>query len=111
MKITRKGVSRLIEEELKMANQEFPLFRSDHEGLGVIEEEMFEVTEEYRALRDTLYDMKRAIFRDEDQEKKQICASHITLIATELACEAIQVAAMGYKFNASNMERRENEND
>ena len=38
-------IKKLAEEELERANEKFPLFHSDHEGLGVLEEEMFEVDE------------------------------------------------------------------
>ena len=110
MKITRNGVHKLVQEEMRMANEEFPMFHSDHEGLCVIEEEIFELSEDYKALMSAVRDIKMSVFKDQTDTNKQICASHITLIAIELACEAIQVAAMGNKFNVSIGERKENIN-
>lgn len=107
MKITRNGVNKLVETELDMANKEFPLFHSDHEGVGVIGEEMYELREDMRLLEEAVYRLQVAVFKDADDKKKQTYASRVTLLATEAACEAIQVAAMGYKFNGSMIERGE----
>lgn len=111
MKITRSGVNKLVENELKMANEQFPHFRSDHEGIGVIGEEMYELKEILKVLEEDFEKLKLMVYTDKTEEKKQMVASHLTMMGVEVACEAIQVAAMGYKFNGSIIVRKEVEND
>ena len=87
------SVTPLIDEELKRANDKFPLFSSDHEAYGVIGEEIKEVQEDFNALYLHYLKFRNEVFCDSvDSEKRQ---------AMYLACEAIQVAAMAKKWEMS----------
>lgn len=96
----RTGVMNLIREELIRANKEYPLFRSDHEGVAVMEEEFIEAREDYAGIRSEIRTMKDAIRAENDEAIRAIITS-IEFMATESAYELIQLAAMARKFRMS----------
>ena len=65
-----------IEREFERSNQLYPLFHSNHEGYGVIKEELDELWDEIKASKDTIANEK-------------------------MKEEAIQLAAMAVKFIVS----------
>lgn len=94
-------VEALVQDELERANKKFPLFRSRHEGVAVIEEEVYETSNELSLLVDQFNELKRCVFEDEVAS-----AVDIYRYASNLACEAIQVAAMAEKFEMSEEEEK-----
>lgn len=99
MKILRRRVNGLVENELKLANCQNPLFSSKHEGLGVITEEFIEACEDFDALRDVYNDFTYGVCHDDDEMVLGTIHS-MDMIAIEAACELIQVAAMARKFES-----------
>ena len=99
-------IKKLAEEELGRANEKFPLFHSDHEGLGVLEEEMFEVDIEWRCTKNYFDDFSIDVFTDEEFGKI-IGIQNIKDSAINACAEMIQVIAMCDKFIDSRNERDE----
>ena len=99
-------IKKLAEEELERANEKFPLFHSDHEGLGVIEEEMFEVDVEWKCAKNFFDDFSIDVFTDEEIGKI-IDIQNIKESAINACAEMIQVIAMCDKFIDSRVERDE----
>ena len=107
MSTIKSDVEKLVQKELEFANRKFPMFRSDHEGAAVILEEIEEAHSEmldmelhYKSLWQTI------------KENFINTVSYAELIfddAINLACEAIQVAAMAQKFIDSQKEREKSE--
>ena len=99
--ILREHTEKLMNEELKRANEEFPMFSSNHEGVSVIEEELFEAREDFESAWDAIADLKVGVYKDRSTEEIMGAARQITCIALFAAAEMIQVAAMGQKFRDS----------
>lgn len=100
MKELLNNIDKAIEQELHMANEQNPLFRSTHEGLGVILEEVEEALTEQEKLCRHFNSFKASVFDDSFLEK-DADFSTLGLMATDakhLAAEAVQVAAMCQKF-------------
>lgn len=91
-------VKEVMNDELQRANDKFPLFRSHHEGLAIIEEEVFEAQDEANDMAHHFNTLKDYIFSDETLAFKRGCAKDLRDAASRLACETIQVAAMAQKF-------------
>lgn len=91
-------VEELSKDELKRANQEFPMFHSRHEGLGVISEELYEVEEELELIETHADALKVFIFKDQDSNYVCKEASKLKAEALRAASELIQVAAMCQKM-------------
>ena len=100
MKILREKVKVLVEDELKMANEEFPLFRSDHEAYGVLDEELNEAMDAAHEAVHAFGDFRYAVFND-DEDMKKDAIDKIRKSAIETACEFVQVAAMARKWKIS----------
>ena len=97
MNAVKEDVEKLVQKELVSANQRFPMFRSYHEGAAVIFEEIEEAENEMsgvnRHFASTWYSVK--------QDERIKAYSYINKLkngAVNLACEAIQIAAMAQKF-------------
>ena len=73
----------------------------DREGVAVIEEEYIEAKDEFNALRDNLWELKKKVFYDETRANRKINTKQMYNIALCGACELIQVAAMAKKFDDS----------
>ena len=91
-------VKEIADKELARANKKFPLFRSHHEGLAIIEEEIFEANMEMEDILDAFTEFKDHIFLDDALSAKRDEAKDLRDAATRSACEFIQVAAMCQKF-------------
>ena len=109
MNAIKSDVENLVQKELESANKRFPLFRSDHEGAAVIFEEIEECKTEIENLEiqfETLWSHVKA-----DNKMSVITSERLKLTAVNLACEAIQVAAMAQKFIDSQKERDKSEDN
>lgn len=91
-------VKEVMNGELQRANDKFPLFRSHHEGLAIIEEEVYESQDEANDVAHYFNTLKDCIFSDDTLASKRGCAIDLRDAATRLASETIQVAAMAQKF-------------
>lgn len=101
MERLRTEVQKVMMNELKRANEKFPLFNSAHEGISVIREELLEAYEELDALTDITYDTEQAVFKDKPNKDIHAIARQGAIAAICGACELIQVAAMYDKFRTS----------
>ena len=93
-----KEVKEVMNDELQRANDKFPLFRSHHEGLAIIEEEVYEAQDEANDIAYHFNNLKDYIFSDDILALKRNSAIELRDAASRLACESIQVAAMAQKF-------------
>ena len=102
MNAVQDDVVKLVDKELKSANKKFSMFRSAHEGCAVILEEMEEAREALEST-ETLYRLLWKYTRENFNGIETISATtnFIFRNAIQLACEAIQVAAMAKKFRES----------
>lgn len=99
----KKEVVKAANNELNRANDKFPLFNSEHEGMAVIWEEFEESKEALEEL-----EASTRCFWDHVRGKETPCFLKETIkpltiadIALNLACEAIQTAAMFMKYEMS----------
>lgn len=88
-----KQVKILADMELKRANKIKPLFADEHHGWAVMLEEAQECEEDMQQINSELEKLWNAI-----RSNKKYDVRTIRIIAMELACEAIQVAAMAQKY-------------
>lgn len=86
----------LSEDELERANKQFPMFHSYHEGLSVIDEEIWEADREMTSLYTLHQKLKEEVFTDKDN-KKGLCIP-MRDTALKAAAEILQVAAMCQKM-------------
>lgn len=91
-------VQLLVQKELNSANEKFPPFNSAHEGYAVIKEEVEECIEELGAVKQGLDNLWLRIKDNATKERIDLYADGMKTVATNLACEAIQVAAMVQKL-------------
>ena len=108
MNAVKSNVENIVQKELESANQRFPMFRSDHEGAAVICEEIEEAEHELKEMQFEFKEMWRSV-------KLNIggipfCEA-VLKRSLNLACEAIQVAAMAQKFIDSQKEREKSEDN
>ena len=108
MKELRAEVNEVMENELKRANDRFPLFRSDHEGISVIKEEVMEADDEFDMVLRYVGELEKAVFKDKPIREKHSIARNGIISALSGACELIQVAAMFNKFRIS-MDQKNND--
>lgn len=107
MNAVKSDVEKLVQKELVSANQRFPIFHSGYEGAAVIFEEIEECKQEIENLEiqfEALWSHVKA-----DNKMSVITSTRLKLTAANLACEAIQVAAMAQKFIDSQKEREKSE--
>lgn len=100
MDAVKKDVEALAEKELEAANKKFPLFNSAHEGYGVLIEELGELKDEIRDIKEYKKLMKEAIHKNNNRMVFEY-AEIMGFRAIHAAVEAIQVAAMCEKFKMS----------
>ena len=105
MNAVKSEVEKLVQKELVSANRRFPMFRSDHEGAAVICEEIQEAEYEFECIKDRFQELWRAVKCNMTSEWISEINTVIENRAVNLACEAIQVAAMAQKFIDSQKER------
>lgn len=97
MKKLLANLEPVIAKELIEANYNYPQFASRHEGMAVIEEEVWEAKDAFVSLDAQFNTFRYNVFTDEYEiisEDVQLMREH----AVNLACEAIQVAAMCDKW-------------
>ena len=98
-------VNVLADEELKMANEQYPLFASDHEGAAVLLEEIEEAEDEMERIKSAYDILWRSIKHDMMSIRElEPLRKHATLCAAE----CIQVVAMCEKMKMSEESRKEN---
>ena len=93
-----KGVNALATEELIRANKAHPLFHSDHEALGVIGEEVYEVRVEGGMMELAFTNFQTSVYTDRENWKKDDDIKDLRKAAMLCACEAIQTVAMCDKY-------------
>ena len=108
MNAVKSYVEKLVQKELESANQRFQMFRSDHEGAAVIYEEMQEAENELKNVQEYLKALWESVKQNVDADW---CGESIKTASVNLACEAIQVAAMAQKFIDSKKEREKSEDN
>ena len=108
MNAVKQEVEKLVQKELESANQRFPMFRSDHEGSAVIYKEIEEAESEMRGVNRHFAGAWYSVKINERSRSYQYM-NKIKNRAVNLACEAIQVAAMAQKFINSQKERKKSE--
>ena len=106
MEKIKNQIETLAKEELERANKKFPLFHSDHECLGVLEEEIIEADYEWRCVNSDFVDFKLNVFHDMEIDKI-INIENLKIHAIKACAEMIQVIAMCEKFIDSRNERNE----
>ena len=102
MKELQRDIEYLVSEELTRANKKNPLFHSDHEAFGVIEEEVREVIGEVELITANCTEFRDATYKDSAFDTKADAILGIKIAAVKCACEAVQVAAMCEKWVMSN---------
>ena len=103
MNAVKSDVEKLVQKELESANQKFPMFQSDREGVAVIYEQIEEAKVELEKIDDNFYNLWDLV-KDNDI-RSSAYAGWIFEVSIRLTCEAIQVAAMAQKFIDSQKER------
>jgi len=98
MDAVRKEVEDLVQKELESANSMFPLFRSSHEGYGVIVEELEESEQEIKNARMYLDSIWHNIKHNRQDAIMDRIVGELKNSAIKLAIESIQVAAMAQKY-------------
>lgn len=97
MNMVRKDLENLVDKELNAANQRFPMFRSSHEGCAVILEELQEAQDEMSGCNAQFNWLWDATKRNIDHPFP-LYAMMLRDTAINLACEAVQLAAMAQKI-------------
>ena len=90
----------LADVELMMANENYPAFSSMHEGESVIREEMWEAQQETYACNDYVSDITHAVYHNDSSALLE-ASYNLEKHAIQLACEAVQVAAMAKKIRVA----------
>lgn len=98
MKELQRDIEYLVSEELTRANKKNPLFHSDHEAFGVIDEEVREVINEVGLITANCTEFRDATYKDSVFDTKADAILRIKIAAVKCACEAVQVAAMCEKW-------------
>lgn len=100
----KESVTEEVNRELNRANEHFPLFHSRHEAMAVIGEEYEETAEALGELQSLLQYMWK---ETRGNNKVQISPFAAASVAMDVACEAIQTAAMLFKMEMSLGETRD----
>lgn len=113
MKKLKEEMVDVANKELNRANENFPLFHSRHEGAAVIYEELEESKEalesletSFKCLWDDVRGKETPCFL-----KEEIKPLKLADMALDLACEAVQTAAMLMKYEMSLAPETESEGE
>lgn len=107
MKELQRDIEYLVSEELIRANKKNPLFHSDHEAYGVIDEEATEMMDEAELIVAGCAGFRTAVHRDYPRGVKGEAIAIIKEAAVRCACEVVQVAAMCDKWVQSNEKNKD----
>ena len=99
----RNYIIKLVNEELKRANEVYPPFHSAHEAHNVIREELEETAEELMSAAHALDDMWAAI-RDDDEDGVFDAVNRGYDYTVDAVRELIQVCAMFKKVTIKPIE-------
>ena len=105
----KSEVENLVQKELESANQKFPVFHSDYEGAAVIFEETEEAESEMRGVNRHFASAWYSV-KNNERIKAYSYINKLKNSAVNLACGAIQIAAMAQKF-IDGQKERENQNE
>lgn len=97
--IDKKLIEDMIQQELKEANKEHPMFHSEHEAYAVIKEEIEEASFEFISLENYLGNLWHKVVIDETNNKR--IYEEMKKASIRAIQESIQVAAMCDKAIAS----------
>lgn len=103
----KKEVFGLVEKELAAANENFPLFNSNHEAFAVLLEEVEEVKEELLNLEILTKNIWIGVKDNHSGEALHEQFTEAYRTAFNLAVEAIQCAVMARKGIVSNIDMRQ----
>lgn len=96
-----RWVGTLVDDEYEMAAEEHgKVFASPHEGFSVIQEELEETIDEAAEVGKASHRLWDAV-KSDDNDAAVMSAEEVESYAINVACEAIQVAAMAHKFVVS----------
>lgn len=98
MNAVKDDVIQLVAKELASANEQFPLFASQHEGYAVLLEEVGECKENLEIIESCLSDTWYLVKSNVNQSNT---IKDMKKYAIELICEGIQIAAMCEKWEVS----------
>jgi multidrug resistance efflux pump len=104
-----KSIDKLIADELKRANEKFPLFASIREAESVLREEIEELEEEIQKIRSTYQRLWNSVRKDNNDYLSSFVA--IKKFTKQAIVEAIQVAAMCDKALMLYKPEKENVNE
>lgn len=107
MKELQRDIGFLVIKELDRANKKNPLFHSDHEAFGVIDEEVRETIDEAESIVIRFAGFRAAVHKDGSKKLKGGAIASIKEAAVRCACEAVQVAAMCDKWVQSNEKNKD----
>lgn len=98
--IKRERIYELVAQELKEANEKYPLFRNPHEAFAVLLEEVEEMGDDVCVITDHMRAMWKCV---KDDNEIEYWAERIHRQAIYAIQELIQVAAMCEKIKQSNL--------
>jgi hypothetical protein len=96
----RKEIEKLIDIELKKANEKYPLFCSPHEAYAVLQEEVDEVKDDMECINGRMELMWHDVKSDFDIMDHSKRVYDLAMFTIQ---EAIQVAAMCKKIEMSKL--------
>lgn len=106
--VVTEELIKLIDKELEAANKKFGLNHSNHESFAVLREEIDEAEERIAEVEHRAAELWQGIKKNDSDEATRKRYTGIWASATQLAIEAIQIAAMARKGLISNIDFTEN---
>jgi hypothetical protein len=107
MEQIKSEIERIAKDELKRANEKFPLFHSKHEGFAVILEEIWESENEFKYIKHFSKELKWSVFCDYPEHEVKSAVKSLKNTAVKACAELVQVVAMCDKFIMSRDEMSE----
>lgn len=104
MEELKAEITRIADMELETAIDKWGLNHSDHESAGVLREEIDEAKDELSMIEYHFTQLWKEVKRDGEVDDKRNLYNGIFTAAINMACEAVQVAAMARKGIVSSIE-------